>query len=256
MYTIERESSMYNIGSNKIFGHVSMTRSKIIFKGERNSVIFKENAHLHDSKIVFEGNNSILYIESDLTIFSLIGHNCLICILKNNNFVSTIQINVAENKTVFIGSDNMIARDVKIWNSDFHPIFASDTNKRVNISNNVFIGDHVWIGEDATILKGATIHSGSIIGYRSNVTGGEYHNNCIYAGNPARLIKRNIFWDRRNLRKIYNCNNNISNNDYIYDNNNSITNNILDSFELIYANKRLDFILDIIKFNSHKNRFS
>ncbi len=59
----------------------------------------------------------------------------------------------------------------------------------------MIIGNHVWIGENALILKGVKIGDNSIVGAGSVVTK-DVPNNSIVAGNPARIIKNNINWER------------------------------------------------------------
>ena len=46
------------------------------------------------------------------------------------------------------------------------------------------------------ILKGTRIHSGCVIGAKSLVAGKNIDSNSIYAGNPIKKIRDNIFWDR------------------------------------------------------------
>ena len=59
----------------------------------------------------------------------------------------------------------------------------------------VEIGEHVWVGLSAVILNGTQIGNGSVIGAASLVKGC-YVNNCILAGNPARIIRKDIAWSR------------------------------------------------------------
>lgn len=55
------------------------------------------------------------------------------------------------------------------------------------------IGPEVWVGHRATILKGSRIGRGAIIGFGSVVAGNvpEY---TVAAGNPAKVIRRNVKW--------------------------------------------------------------
>ena len=81
----------------------------------------------------------------------------------------------------------MIASDVTITDSDWHGIY--DRTDYVASPKEVSIEDNVWIGEKSIILKGTKIGANSIIGAGS-VVSGEVPPNTIYAGNPAREIRK------------------------------------------------------------------
>jgi acetyltransferase-like isoleucine patch superfamily enzyme len=49
------------------------------------------------------------------------------------------------------------------------------------------------LGFESIVYAGAVIGSGSIVG-ASSVVAGKVPNNCIVVGNPARVIKKDIFW--------------------------------------------------------------
>ncbi len=55
------------------------------------------------------------------------------------------------------------------------------------------IGNHVWIGMRSIILKGVTIGDGSIVAAGSVVVK-DVPNNCLVAGNPAKVVKKNVKW--------------------------------------------------------------
>lgn len=57
----------------------------------------------------------------------------------------------------------------------------------------VSLGDHVWIGTGAIVMGGVKIGDGSIVAAGSVVTS-EVPSNVIVAGNPARVIHKNISW--------------------------------------------------------------
>ena len=81
----------------------------------------------------------------------------------------------------------MIASDVTITDSDWHGIY--DRTDYVATPKEVIIEDNVWIGEKSIILKGSKIGKNSIIGAGS-VVSGEVPENVVFAGNPAKEVKK------------------------------------------------------------------
>ena len=81
----------------------------------------------------------------------------------------------------------MIASDVVITDSDWHGIY--DRTDYVATPKPVKIHKNVWIGERSIILKGTQIGENSIIGAGS-VVHGDIPPNSIYAGNPAKEVKK------------------------------------------------------------------
>ena len=67
-------------------------------------------------------------------------------------------------------------------------LFRSRTDY-VATPKEVIIEENVWIGEKSIILKGTTIGKNTIIGAGS-VVSGEVPDNVVFAGNPAREIKK------------------------------------------------------------------
>ena len=90
-------------------------------------------------------------------------------------------------KKITIGESTMIASDVTITDSDWHGIY--DRTDYVATPKEVIIEENVWIGEKSIILKGTKIGKNSIVGAGS-VVSGEVPENVVYAGNPAREIKK------------------------------------------------------------------
>ena len=90
-------------------------------------------------------------------------------------------------KKIIIGDSTMIASDVTITDSDWHDIY--DRTDYVASPKEVIIQENVWIGEKSLILKGSKIGKNSIIGAGS-VVSGEVPANVVFAGNPAKEIKK------------------------------------------------------------------
>ena len=95
--------------------------------------------------------------------------------------------------SITIGENVAISGNCYITDSDWHPI--KDKNGEViNEDAPVVIGNHVWIGHGATILKGVTIGDGAVVGAGAVVTK-DVPPKTIVAGNPAKVIKKNVEWE-------------------------------------------------------------
>ena len=102
-------------------------------------------------------------------------------------------------KKISIGKSSMIASDVTITDSDWHGIY--DRTDYVALPKEVEIEENVWIGERSIVLKGSKIGKNSIIGAGS-VVAGDIPENCVFAGNPAKFVKKldkNDFKTRESL---------------------------------------------------------
>jgi acetyltransferase-like isoleucine patch superfamily enzyme len=86
-------------------------------------------------------------------------------------------------RSVTIGRDCKIARDVIIMDTDQHGIGRGDAP-----AADVTIGDRVWIGARAIVLKGVTIGDDSVVGAGAVVTK-DVPPRTVVAGTPARVIR-------------------------------------------------------------------
>lgn len=77
-----------------------------------------------------------------------------------------------------------------------HLLFDNLTGEYLDKSEGVTIGDHVWVGEGAYINKRAAIANDSVVGAMSVVTHAFAEAGVIIAGNPARIVRRDITWVR------------------------------------------------------------
>lgn len=98
---------------------------------------------------------------------------------------------VYARENIKIGRDTLIGANTKIFDNDFHPIDADERLSgdltRLKTAE-VCIGDNVFIGCNCIILKGSKIGNNCVVGAGS-VVHGEFPENTMLAGNPARVIR-------------------------------------------------------------------
>ena len=108
-----------------------------------------------------------------------------ILILGNGSFIN-VESKIYCKEKIEIGNNTYIGEEVIIRDTDEH--YLSNNNTKP-----IKIGNHVWIGMRVIILKGVTIGDNSVIAAGSIVTK-DVPSNCLVAGSPARIIKKNIEW--------------------------------------------------------------
>lgn len=90
-----------------------------------------------------------------------------------------------------IGSDTQIGWDVMMIDGNFHSI---DYPGRKPRAPGIRIGRRVWIGARATILSGASIADGCVVAAGAVVAGEFTEPATLIAGNPARVVRRDVTW--------------------------------------------------------------
>ena len=102
-------------------------------------------------------------------------------------------------RKIVIGENTCIGGNCKILDNDFHPIEAEVRNQLLKAENGgdsnlvpsraIQIGKNCFIGCNSIILKGTFLGDNCVVGAGA-VVSGKFENNCVIAGNPARVIKR------------------------------------------------------------------
>lgn len=130
------------------------------------------------SEFCTQDNNSIIKIGEDFTMEG--GH-----------------IAATEGHSIRIGRDCMFSGDIEIRNGDSHTMIDEVSKRRINHAKDVVIGNHVWLCAHSRVLKGSVVPDYSIVGNSTIVTGTFETTNTIIAGNPARIVRKDINWDRQ-----------------------------------------------------------
>ena len=105
-------------------------------------------------------------------------------VIINNNFTCFVA------NTVHIGKDSIFAHNVMITseNHGVDPESELPYHAQPLVTRPVYIGNNCWIGANVSILCGASIGNNCIVGANS-IVNKSFPDNCMIAGNPARIIK-------------------------------------------------------------------
>lgn len=109
-----------------------------------------------------------------------------------NRFWNTGGVMIECHKKIEIGDNALISWDTLIMDTDFHHTIDTISNHISEKEKPIHIGEHVWICCRATILKGSNIGDNNIVAANSLVIGRYNEVNCLIAGNPASIKKKNI----------------------------------------------------------------
>lgn len=182
---------------------------KILMK--MTKVEYGKNLLLKGMPVIFNKGGAKLKIGDNVTVKSsflsnLVGlYSRTIIVTRAPEAVIEIGDNVGisgatiyARKGIYIGENTCIGGNCKILDNDFHPINMED---RINLLNDVHggdsdlipsreihIGKNCFLGCNSIILKGTVLGDGCVVGAGA-VVSGKFEDNCVIAGNPAKVIK-------------------------------------------------------------------
>lgn len=185
---------------NTVSAPSELRNVQVEFNGSNNKLVIDSDSGIHNTKISFPADDGVCIVgpQGNYCGKIRVGWKCLVSIGSRITCTTACSIYTAENTYVLIGDDCMFASAIIIRTEDSHAIYDVESGKRINPSRNVAIGQHVWLAEDALILSGSRIGAGSTIAARA-VVKGVIPNNCVAAGIPCKVLKRNTAWERPNL---------------------------------------------------------
>jgi acetyltransferase-like isoleucine patch superfamily enzyme len=120
-----------------------------------------------------------------------IGKDATVEIGKNGYINSNTKLIISEGLT--IGENTVVSWDCQFLDNDFHTI-EIDGKSKVK-AQPITIGNHVWIGCGAKIYKGVTIPDNCVVASDAVVKGSFTEENCLIAGNPAKVVKTDVNWE-------------------------------------------------------------
>lgn len=202
--------------------------------GSGNKIIVVENGNerllpwyrkIHGLDINIVGNNNIIKVacnKFENSKLKILANNTRIEFEKNTRLIQSLSVNVCcgnnqylrwgentsvydasiflheENAGLIVGKECMFSAGIVIWATDGHAIIENSNRDVLNsIKTPVIIGDNCWIGHGVYLLKNTKLSNGTIVGSRSVVTRGYDENDIVLAGNPAKIVKKNVSWNRK-----------------------------------------------------------
>ncbi|HET6794971.1 MAG TPA: acyltransferase [Acidimicrobiales bacterium] len=94
-------------------------------------------------------------------------------------------------RSVALGDGSGLSWGASVLDTDLHPIYVE--GRWVEPEAPVRLGDHVMVGAEAVVLKGVHIDDGAIVAAGAVVTR-DVPARCLAAGNPARVVRREVDW--------------------------------------------------------------
>lgn len=204
-----KEIKAYQDGNgNRIVCDAHFKKNILVnFRGKNNTLVVDPTAKIGWLNIQFDCDNGTVNLGGNggnraaFAAFVRVGQDSTVTIGQDVTTTKTCIISAVEGTSLEIGSDVMIASDVEIRTDDAHAIFDVASNQRINLSRDVKIGNHVWLANRAVIRGGTNISDGCVVGQGSTVKG-EFPNNCIIAGTPAKVVRKNVAWERPHLSLV------------------------------------------------------
>lgn len=113
-------------------------------------------------------------------------------VIEIGNNVGISGATIYARSKIVIGDHTNIGGNVKILDNDFHPVDPEarliDDKEQIGTAP-VQIGNNCFIGCNVLILKGSKIGDNCVVGAGA-VVSGRFEDNCVIAGNPARVIRK------------------------------------------------------------------
>ena len=159
------------MGTECVVGnHTSMDSS------ENSSMILGDRVHVASRNFMGASEQGVLFLGEETTI-------------GENGWFSA-----AAGGEIHLGNDNMLSLFIKMAVGN-HELLEQKTGMLLTNRAAIHTEDHVWIGIGSTLLPGTHLGESSVVGASSVVTKA-FPPHCTIAGNPARVLREGISWQR------------------------------------------------------------
>jgi acetyltransferase-like isoleucine patch superfamily enzyme len=194
---------------NIIKRHGSFLKNVVFnIRGDDNSVEIAPGVSLKNVTFYIKGNHHSVKIDEDCQfnrggVIWIEDHHGRLEIGAGTT-IEEVHIAITEpGSKVIIGKDCLLAYDIDIRTGDSHSLLDASSRKRLNSAQDVIISDHVWIAAHVIILKGVTLAMNSVVATGAIVVKSPQEAGVVIAGNPAKVVKREITWARERLQLLW-----------------------------------------------------
>lgn len=192
-FVIGPNSAVYGVGTRTVYvcgndnriivgAGCTLTQVSFFIRGSGNTIVIGSNCSAVHTYFHIEQDGNEIHIGDGTTLH---GRDC-----------QGIHMAADEGSRIRVGKDCMLAHSTQIRSTDSHSIVDMQ-GKRLNPAKDVIIGDHCWIGLQCILLKGTELAHNCMVAAGSVCSKKYIEPHCIVAGNPARIVKQEIDWDRK-----------------------------------------------------------
>lgn len=180
---------------------------KVSFKGDNNSIFISSTFVIKGQMRIVCGENQKVVIKdrcwAESPVFYMQGNNNYLEIGEHTSIRNlSVLFGDEENLSCVIGKDCMFGGECVIRVSDAHTIYDIHSKEIINLPTGIKIGEHVWVAQSVFIAKNVSIPKNCVIGAHSVVTKKFIEENTIIAGIPAKIVKRNVNWNRKSISQF------------------------------------------------------
>ena len=143
----------------------------------------------NEGKVIFHGECKI-----GNDSYLVCGKKGIISI--GNNFFATGSFRIVSETGINIGDNVLVGWGSIFLDTNFHPLYSTDTKSFKTAYGKVNVGDGCWFAAQTLLLHSVEIPDHCVFGARSIINHSiTYQSNCLYSGNPIILLKKGIRLD-------------------------------------------------------------
>ena len=147
-------------------------------------------------------NNGFYWTNEGEVVFKgkcIIGNNSFIVtgeqgrIVFGDDFIASTSMKIISFIGISFGTHNRVGYETVFMDTNFHPLFDLEKECFNKAYGPIKIGNFNWFSTQCFILHDVVVSDHCTFGLRSVLTNKTYFkSNCLYCGNPIKLIKENI----------------------------------------------------------------